>query len=167
MNTGDASIIREKIADDYQGDDPTHVHQGCHRHRASSGRLTAVECMISGCKSKWSKQIELWPKQSRLAESNQRGGKKPAPTSSTVTAKPHCTMCTLVSFFSSRSSALRHILKFSTRQTIQHIFVPTRSVEGNIEKIRFLWASNSKFWVFQAFFKKICVPKMTFPVLEI
>ena len=40
-------------------------------------------------------------------------------------------------FFSSRPSALRHILKFWTRQTIQHIFVPTRSVEGNIEKIRF------------------------------
>ena len=36
----------------------------------------SVESMISGCKSKWSKQIELRAKQSRLSESNQRWGKK-------------------------------------------------------------------------------------------
>ena len=38
-------------------------------------------------------------------------------------------------FFSSRPRAVRHILKSSYRHTIQHIFVPTRSVERNIEKI--------------------------------
>ena len=84
VNTVDASITCEQIADDYQGGDPSHVYRAGHRHRASSARLTAVECMISGCKSKWSKQIELRPKQSRLAESNQRAGKKRSPTSSAL-----------------------------------------------------------------------------------
>ena len=63
-----------------------------------------------------------------------------------------CTMCTLYSFFSSRPSAVRHILKSYYRHTIQHIFVPTRSVERNIEKIWFLWASNSKFVIFPQIF---------------
>ena len=81
----------------------------------------------------------------------------------------HCTMCTLLSFFSSRPSALRHILKFLTRQTIQHIFVPTRSVERNIEKIRFSWVSNSKFMIFPQIFPrsnyKICpIIPLLFPV---
>ena len=69
-------------------------------------------------------------------------------------------MCTLYSFFSSRPSAVRHILKSYYRHTIQHIFVPTRSVERNIEKIWFLWASNSKFVIFPQIFPcsnyKIC-----------
>ena len=63
-------------------------------------------------------------------------------------------------FFSSRPSAVRHILKSYYRHTIQHIFVPTRSVERNIEKIWFLWASNSKFVIFPQIFPcsnyKIC-----------
>ena len=71
-----------------------------------------------------------------------------------------CTMCTLDSFFSYRPSAVRHILKSYYRHTIQHIFVPTRSVERNIEKIWFLWASNSKFVIFPQIFPcsnyKIC-----------
>ena len=69
-------------------------------------------------------------------------------------------MCTLYSFFSSRPSAVIHILKSYYRHTIQHIFVPTRSVERNIEKIWFLWASNSKFVIFPQIFPcsnyKIC-----------
>ena len=49
----------------------------------------------------------------------------------------HCTMCTLYSFFSSRPSEVRLILKSPKCCTIQHKFVPARSVERNIEKIRF------------------------------
>ena len=48
-----------------------------------------------------------------------------------------CTMCTLYSFFSSRPSEVRLILKSPKCCTIQHKFVPARSVERNIEKIRF------------------------------
>ena len=57
-------------------------------------------------------------------------------------------MCTLYSFFSPRPSAVGYIVQPHTCHIIEHIFVPTRSVEGNIEKIRFLWVSNSKFMIF-------------------
>ena len=57
------------------------------------------------------------------------------PSPPTKTSSSQCTMCTLYSFFSSRPSTVRHILKSYYRHTIQHIFVPTRSVERNIEKI--------------------------------
>ena len=46
-----------------------------------------------------------------------------------------CTMCTLFSFFSPRPNEVRHILKFPCCHTIQHIFVPARSIEGKMEKI--------------------------------
>ena len=59
-----------------------------------------------------------------------------------------CTMCTLYSFFSPRPSAVGYIVQPHTCHIIEHIFVPTRSVEGNIEKIRFSWVSNSKFVIF-------------------
>ena len=81
----------------------------------------------------------------------------------------HCTMCTLYSFFSSRPSEVRLILKSPKCCTIQHKFVPARSVERNIEKIRFPWASNSKFVIFSQIFPrsnyKICpiIPRL-FPV---
>ena len=80
-----------------------------------------------------------------------------------------CTMCTLYSFFSSRPSEVRLILKSPKCCTIQHKFVPARSVERNIEKIRFPWASNSKFVIFSQIFPrsnyKICpiIPRL-FPV---
>ena len=57
-------------------------------------------------------------------------------------------MCTLYSFFSPRPSAVGYIVQPHTCHIIEHIFVPTRSVEGNIEKIRFSWVSNSKFVIF-------------------
>ena len=78
-------------------------------------------------------------------------------------------MCTLYSFFSSRPSEVRLILKSPKCCTIQHKFVPARSVERNIEKIRFPWASNSKFVIFSQIFPrsnyKICpiIPRL-FPV---
>ena len=78
-------------------------------------------------------------------------------------------MCTLCSFFSSRPSEVRLILKSPKCCTIQHKFVPARSVEMNIEKIRFPWASNSKFVIFSQIFPrsnyKICpiIPRL-FPV---
>ena len=78
-------------------------------------------------------------------------------------------MCTLCSFFSSRPSEVRLILKSPKCCTIQHKFVPARSVERNIEKIRFPWASNSKFVIFSQIFPrsnyKICpiIPRL-FPV---
>ena len=59
-----------------------------------------------------------------------------------------CTMCTLYSFFPPRPSAVGYIVQPHTCHIIEHIFVPTRSVEGNIEKIRFSWVSNSKFVIF-------------------
>ena len=87
-----------------------------------------------------------------------------------VTGKTsHCTMCTLYSFFSSRPSEVRLILKSPKCCTIQHKFVPARSVERNIEKIRFPWASNSKFVIFSQIFPrsnyKICpiIPRL-FPI---
>ena len=57
-------------------------------------------------------------------------------------------MCTLYSFFSPRPSAVGYIVQPHTCHIIEHIFVPTRSAEGNIEKIRFSWVSNSKFVIF-------------------
>ena len=78
-------------------------------------------------------------------------------------------MCTLYSFFSSRPSEVRLILKSPKCCTIQHKFVPARLVERNIEKIRFPWASNSKFVIFSQIFPrsnyKICpiIPRL-FPV---
>ena len=78
-------------------------------------------------------------------------------------------MCTLYSFFSSQPSEVRLILKSPKCCTIQHKFVPARSVERNIEKIRFPWASNSKFVIFSQIFPrsnyKICpiIPRL-FPV---
>ena len=69
-------------------------------------------------------------------------------------------MCTLGSFFSSRPNALRHIFKSQDCHTIQHIFVPTRSVWRKIEKIQFSRVSNSKFVNFPQIFPcsnyKIC-----------
>ena len=64
----------------------------------------------------------------------------------------HCTMCTLDSFFSFRPSALGHIVQPEDCHIIEHIFVPTRSVERNFEKIRFPWVSNSKFVNFPQIF---------------
>ena len=49
----------------------------------------------------------------------------------------HCTMCTLYSFFSFRPSAVGHIVQPRDCHIIEHIFVPTHSVERNNEKIRF------------------------------
>ena len=57
-------------------------------------------------------------------------------------------MCTLYSFFPPRPSAVGYIVQPHTCHIIEHMFVPTRSVEGNIEKIRFSWVSNSKFVIF-------------------
>ena len=57
-------------------------------------------------------------------------------------------MCTLYSFFSSRPSEVRLILKSPKCYTIQHEFVPAHSVEGNNEKIWFPWVSSSKFMIF-------------------
>ena len=72
----------------------------------------------------------------------------------------HCTMCTLYSFFSFRPSAVGHIVQPRDCHIIEHIFVPTHSVERNNEKIRFPWASNSKFVIFPQIFPcsnyKIC-----------
>ena len=48
-----------------------------------------------------------------------------------------CTMCTLYSFFSFRPRAVGHIVQPRDCCIIEHIFVPTRSVERNFEKIRF------------------------------
>ena len=42
----------------------------------------------------------------------------------------HCTMCTLYSFFSPRPSALGRIVQPHNCHIIEHIFVPTRSVEN-------------------------------------
>ena len=67
--------------------------------------------------------------------------------------KPNqCTMCTLYSFFSFRPSAVGHIVQPRDCCIIEHIFVPTRSVERNFEKIRFPWVSNSKFVNFPQIF---------------
>ena len=63
-----------------------------------------------------------------------------------------CTMCTLFSFFSPRPNEVRHILKFPCCHTIQHIFVPARSIEGKMEKNWFPWLSNSKFVIFPQIF---------------
>ena len=63
-----------------------------------------------------------------------------------------CTMCTLDSFFSFRPSALGLIVQPQACHVIEHIFVPTHSVERNIEKSRFPWASNSKFVIFPQIF---------------
>ena len=72
----------------------------------------------------------------------------------------HCTMCTLYSFFSFRPNALGLIVQPQVCHVIEHIFVPTHSVERNNEKIRFPWASNSKFVIFPQIFPcsnyKIC-----------
>ena len=48
-----------------------------------------------------------------------------------------CTMCTLYSFFSFRPNAVGHIVQPRDCHIIEHIFVPTHSVERNNEKIRF------------------------------
>ena len=66
--------------------------------------------------------------------------------------RSQCTMCTLYSFFSFRPSVLGHILQPEDCHIIEHIFVPTHSVERNIEKSRFPWASNSKFVIFPQIF---------------
>ena len=87
-------------------------------------------------------------------------------------ASLHCTMCTLYSFFFfPRPSEVRlpKILKSAKCYTIQHKFVSACSVEGNIEKIRFPWASNSKFVIFSQIFPrsnyKICpIISLLFPV---
>ena len=80
-----------------------------------------------------------------------------------------CTMCTLDSFFSFRPSAVGHIVQPRDCHIIEHIFVPTHSVERNNEKIRFPWASNSKFVIFPQIFPcsnyKICpIMPLLFPV---
>ena len=73
-----------------------------------------------------------------------------------------CTMCTLDSFFSFRPRAVGHIVQPRDCHIIEHLFVPTLSVERNNEneKIRFPWASNSKFVIFPQIFPcsnyKIC-----------
>ena len=61
-------------------------------------------------------------------------------------------MCTLYSFFSFRPRAVGHIVQPWDCHIIEHIFVPTLSVERNIEKIRSLWVSNSKFVNFPQIF---------------
>ena len=78
-------------------------------------------------------------------------------------------MCTLYSFFSFRPSAVGHIVQPRDCHIIEHIFVPTHSVERNNEKIRFPWASNSKFVIFPQIFPcsnyKICpIIPLLFPV---
>ena len=61
-------------------------------------------------------------------------------------------MCTLDSFFSFRPRAVGHIVQPRDCHIIEHIFVPTLSVERNNEKNRFPSASNSKFVVFPQIF---------------
>ena len=61
-----------------------------------------------------------------------------------------CVHCTV--FFSFRPRAVGHIVQPWDCHIIEHIFVPTLSVERNIEKIRFLWVSNSKFVNFPQIF---------------
>ena len=66
----------------------------------------------------------------------------------------------IVQFFSFRPSAVGHIVQPRDCHIIEHIFVPAHSVERNNEKIRFPWASNSKFVIFPQIFPcskyKIC-----------
>ena len=64
----------------------------------------------------------------------------------------HCTMCSLLSFVSSRLNEVRYILKSDNCYTIQHIFVPARSFERKVEKIPCSWVSNSKFVIFPQIF---------------
>ena len=75
----------------------------------------------------------------------------------------------IVQFFSFRPSAVGHIVQPRDCCIIEHIFVPTLSVERNNEKIRFPWASNSKFVIFPQIFPcsnyKICpIIPLLFPV---
>ena len=50
----------------------------------------------------------------------------------------HCTMCTYIGqFFPFRPRAVGHIVQPRDCHIIEHIFVPTHSVERNNEKIRF------------------------------
>ena len=49
----------------------------------------------------------------------------------------------IVQFFPPRPSAVGRIVQPHNYHIIEHIFVPTRSVEGNIEKNSFQWVSNS------------------------
>ena len=59
----------------------------------------------------------------------------------------------IVQFFSPWQNEVRHILKFSCCHTIQHIFVPSSSIEGeNGEKLIIPWLSNSKFVIFPKIF---------------
>ena len=50
--------------------------------------------------------------------------------------------------FPPRPSTVGHIVQPHNCHIIEHIFVPTRSVEANIEKIWFPWVSSSKFMIF-------------------
>ena len=47
-----------------------------------------------------------------------------------------------------RLNKLGLILKSQISNTIEHVIIPTCSVESKIEKIKFLWASNPKFVIF-------------------
>ena len=74
-----------------------------------------------------------------------------------------------VHFFSFPPRAVGHIVQPRDCHIIEHIFVPTLSVERNNEKIRFPWASNSKFVIFPQIFPcsnyKICpIIPLLFPV---
>ena len=81
----------------------------------------------------------------------------------------HCTMYTLDSFSSFQPRAVGHIAQPRDCHIIEHIFVPTLSVERNNGKIRFPWASNSKFVIFPQILPfsnyKICpIMPLLFPV---
>ena len=77
-----------------------------------------------------------------------------------------CTMCCLGSMFSFQPSKLRHILKFKSWYTIEHIFVPACSVGRKTWKKLFSWFSNSKFVISGLFFPILSAPKIMFPVPE-
>ena len=77
-----------------------------------------------------------------------------------------CTMCCLGSMFSFQPNKLRHILKFMSWYTIEHIFVPACSVGRKTWFLRKPWFSNSKFAISGLFFPILSAPKIMFPVPE-
>ena len=77
-----------------------------------------------------------------------------------------CTMCTLSSMFSFQPNKLRHILKFMSWYTIEHIFVPACSVGRKTWFLRKPWFSNSKFAISGLFFPILSALKIMFPVPE-
>ena len=78
----------------------------------------------------------------------------------------HCTMCCLGSMFSFQPNKLRHILKFMSWYTIEHIFVPACSVGRKTWFLRKPWFSNSKSAISGFFFPILSAPKIMFPVPE-